>query len=166
MSEVVMNRIDDRLIHGQVVTGWTRLRNANSILIVDDTVARTPMMMDMFKFAAPPGVKLAAMTVAEAGERLKTLDEGNDRLIVLAKVPSTFLRLMELGYKPVDINYGAMAHKANSQRVAPNCELTPEEVQQTEQLYQSGIRVWIQLVPFGGQKETDWKNVRGKLGLK
>jgi len=166
MSEVVMNRIDDRLIHGQVVTVWTRLRNANSILIVDDVVAKTPMMMDMFKFAAPPGIKLAAMTVADAGERLKSLNQGNDRMIILAKVPSTFLRLMELGYKPADINYGAMAHKANSKNVVGQCELTPQEIQETEQLYQSGIRIWIQLVPLGGHKETDWKNVRGKLGIK
>ena len=148
--------LDDRLIHGQVVTVWTRLRNANSILIVDDVVANTPMMMDMFKFAVPPGIKLAAMTVADASERL----------IILAKVPSTFLRLMELGYKPADINYGAMAHKANSKNVAQNCDLTPQEIQETERLYQSGIRVWIQLVPLGGQKETDWTSVRGKLGIK
>ena len=157
--------LDDRLIHGQVVTGWTRLRNANSILIVDEVVAKTPMMMDMFKFAAPPRIKLAAMTVADASGRLKTLDQGDERLIILAKVPSTFLRLMELGYKPADINYGAMAHKANSKNVAQNCDLTPQEIQETEQLFQSGICVWIQLVPFGGQKETDWTSVRAKLGI-
>jgi D-glucosaminate-specific PTS system IIB component len=166
MSQVVMNRIDDRLIHGQVIIGWTKMRNVSSILIVDDAVAKTPMMMDIMRFAAPPGVKLEAVTVDVAAERLKKLEQGNDRIMLLAKVPSTFVRLLETGYKPADINYGAMAHKANSKNVAQNCDLTPEEIDQTEQLAQAGIRIWIQLVPFGGQKDVDWSAVRSKLGKK
>lgn len=166
MSTVVMNRIDDRLIHGQVVTGWLGLRNANSILIVDDAVATNPMMLDIFRFAAPPGVKLEAATIEKGSERLSKLEQGNDRIMLLVKFPGTFLKLLESGYKPADINYGAMAHKANSKNIAPNCDLTPQEIEDTEKLYQSGIRIWIQLVPFGGQKEVDWANVRTKLGFK
>jgi D-glucosaminate PTS system EIIB component len=166
MSTVVMNRIDDRLIHGQVITGWLGLRSANNILIVDDVVAKTPMMLDIFRFAAPSGVLLAAMTVDQAAERLQNLDKGSERIMLLAKFPSTFIRLLEKGYKPTDINYGAMAHKANSRNVAPNCDLTQQEIDETEKLYRSGIRIWIQLVPFGGQKETDWSSVRSKLGIK
>ncbi|MGE5222668.1 MAG: PTS sugar transporter subunit IIB [Omnitrophica WOR_2 bacterium] len=166
MSTVVMNRIDDRLIHGQVITGWLGLRGANSILIVDDPVAKTPMMLDIFRFAAPAGIKLEAMTVEKGIEKLTHLDQGNEKILLLVKVPSTFLRLLEGGYKPSDINYGAMAHKANSKNVAPNCDLTPQEIEETEKLYKSGIRIWIQLVPFGGQKEVDWSSVRAKLGLK
>jgi mannose/fructose/N-acetylgalactosamine-specific phosphotransferase system component IIB len=159
-----MNRIDDRLIHGQVIIGWTKLRNVNSILIVDDGVAKNQMMLDIFRFAAPTGVKLEAVTVELAAERLKNLEAGNDRLMLLAKVPATFLRLLELGYKPADINYGAMAHKAGSKNVAQNCELTQQEIEETEKMYQAGIRIWIQLVPFGGQKEIEWASVRAKLG--
>ena len=166
MSTVVLNRIDDRLIHGQVIVGWLGLRNANSILIVDDVVAKTPMMLDIFRFAAPSGVKLEANTVEQATGRLTTLEKGNDRILLITKFPNTFLQLLELGYKPTDINYGAMAHKANSKNVAPNCDLTPQEIEDTEKLYQSGIRIWIQLVPFGGQKEVEWVNVRNKLGFK
>jgi PTS system mannose-specific IIB component len=149
-----MNRIDDRLIHGQVIIGWTKLRNVNSIFIVDDGVAKNPMMLDIMRFAAPPGMKLEAITVDVAAEKLKNLDQGNDRIMLLAKVPSTFLRLLETGYKPSDINYGAMAHKANSKNVAANCELTPQELTKPGKLYQAGIRIWIQLVPFGGKRRT------------
>ena len=165
MSEVVMNRVDDRLIHGQVITGWLGLRNANSILIVDDDVATNPMMLDIFKFAAPPRVKLEAMTVDKAAEKLRNLQAGSERILLLTKVPKTFLRLIELGYKPTDINYGAMAHKSNSKNVAPNCDLSPDEIEDTEKLYKQGIRVWIQLVPFGGQKAVDWEKARQKAGL-
>ena len=166
MSEVVMNRVDDRLIHGQVITGWLGLRNANAIWIVDDAVATDPMMLDIFKFAAPANCTIEAFTIEAAAQQLQKLNEGKERILLLTKVPKTFLRLMELGYRPSDVNYGAMAHKAQSKNVAPNCDLSPEEITDTEALYKQGIRVWIQLVPFGGQKEVDWEKARRKVGLK
>jgi D-glucosaminate-specific PTS system IIB component len=166
MSEVVLNRVDDRLIHGQVMTGWLGLRRANAIWIADDTVASNPMMLDIFRFAAPSGVKLEAHTIDRAAEKLLDLSKGNDRIILLAKVPKTFLRLLEKGYRPADINYGAMAHKAQSRNVAPNCDLLPDEIADTEKLYQQKIRIWIQLVPFGGQKAIEWEAARKKAGLK
>lgn len=165
MSTIVMNRVDDRLIHGQVITGWSKLRNATAIWIVDDQVAATPMMLDIFRFAAPPGIKLEAMTVDQASERLQNLDKGNDHIMLLAKYPATFLRLVEKGYKPEDINFGAMAHKPGSRTVAPNADLSPQEIEDTEKLFKMGIRIWIQLVPFGGQQVVEWANARKKLGL-
>src|SRR5215467_9687542 len=164
MSEVVLHRVDDRLIHGQVMTGWLKLRNANTVWIVDDAIASNPMMLDIFRFAAPAGVKIEAFTVDSIAPRLLDLSKGNDRIILLAKVPKTFLRLLEKGYRPADVNYGAMAHKAQSRNVAPNCDLSPEEIADTQALYKSQIRVWIQLVPFGS-KPVEWEAARKKAGL-
>jgi mannose/fructose/N-acetylgalactosamine-specific phosphotransferase system component IIB len=161
-----MNRIDDRLVHGQVMIGWLGLRGANTIWIVDDVVANTPMMLDIFRFAAPAGIKMEAMTVDAAAARLSNLSGGSDKIIMIAKVPRTFTRLLELGYKPADINYGAMAHKPQSRNVTQNCDLSPEEIDDTEKLYGQGIRIWIQLVPFGGYKALDWSSARQKLGLR
>lgn len=166
MSEVVLNRVDDRLIHGQVMTGWLGLRRANTIWIADDAVATNPMMLDIFRFAAPSGISIEAFTIDRVAEKLLNMGSAHDRIIVIAKVPKTFVRLLEKGYRASDINYGAMAHKPNARNIASNCDLSPEEIEDTEKLHQSGIRVWIQLVPFGGQKMLEWSNVRKKAGLK
>ena len=165
MSEIVLNRVDDRLIHGQVMIGWLGLRRANTIWIADDAVATNPMMLDIFRFAAPSGIKIEAFTVDKIAEKLRDLSSGHDRIILLAKVPKTFLRLLEKGYRASDINYGAMAHKANSRNIASNCDLSPEEIEDTEKLHQQGIRIWIQLVPSGGQKPIEWEVVRKKARL-
>ncbi|HLI91753.1 MAG TPA: PTS sugar transporter subunit IIB [Ktedonobacteraceae bacterium] len=166
MSEVVLNRVDDRLIHGQVMTGWLGARRANVIWIADDGVASNPMMLDIFRFAAPSGIKIEAFTIERIAEKLSRISDGHDRIILLAKVPRTFLRLLEKGYRPSDINYGAMAHRANSRNVAPNCDLSPDEIADSEMLHQQGIRIWIQLVPFGSQKPIEWVTARKKAGLK
>ena len=166
MSEIVLNRVDDRLIHGQVMTGWLGLRRASAIWIADDAVATNPMMLDIFRFAAPSGIKIEAFTLDAIAEKLRDLSSGHDRIILLAKVPKTFLRLLEKGYRASDINYGAMAHKPNSRNIASNCDLLPEEIEDTEKLHRQGIRVWIQLVPFGGQRPIEWEAARKKAGLK
>ena len=166
MSEIVLNRVDDRLIHGQVMTGWLGLRRASAIWIADDAVATNPMMLDIFRFAAPSGIKIEAFTLDAIAEKLRDLSSGHDRIILLAKVPKTFLRLLEKGYRASDINYGAMAHKPHSRNIATNCDLSPEEIEDTEKLHRQGIRVWIQLVPFGGQKPIEWEAARKKAGLK
>jgi PTS system mannose-specific IIB component len=165
MSEVVMHRVDDRLVHGQVIVGWVGLRNINVIWIVDDEVVNNPMMLNIFKFAAPTGIKVLGMTIDEALEKLSHLAEGKDRILLLVKVPQTFVRLMELGYTPEEVNIGAMAHKANAIKVGPQTELSLEEAEAAEQLYKAGVHVWILLVPHGGQKVLEWKDARKKCGF-
>jgi D-glucosaminate PTS system EIIB component len=170
MAQVVMNRMDDRLIHGQVMTGWLQLRGADTIWIVDDDVANNPMMLDIFSFASPAGVQIKVFEVDAVLERLINIEEaGRRRVIVLAKHPMTFLRLIEGGYEPSDINYGAMANKSVDQsttiEVAPNCSLTQEDIEATDTIAGKGIRVWIQLVPFGGHKPQEWSDIRRKLKL-
>ena len=71
MKNIVLIRIDDRLIHGQVVTQWIKDTNGNRILIVDDKLVNDRMMMRILKAAAPPGVKVEVMTVADAETELK-----------------------------------------------------------------------------------------------
>ena len=171
MSKIVMNRIDDRLIHGQVMTSWVGLRNANTLWIVDDDVATNQMMLDIFSFAAPPGIRIDAFTVDQGLEKLNQLspDTGKRNIILLVKFPKTFVRLVEGGYVTGEINYGAMANKSVDPKaaieVAPNCMLSKEDIEDTEYLYNKGIRIWIQLVPLGGHKETKWENARKKAGL-
>lgn len=164
MGEVLMHRVDDRLVHGQVIVGWVGLHNINAIWIVDDDVAENPMMVNIFKFAAPNGVQLIALSVSEAFERLESIKESKDRVLLLAKVPQTFVRLLEFGYLPDEINIGAMAHKPDAIKAAPQTELAREEADAIEKLFQAGVRIWIQLVPQGGQKPIVWEDIRHNCG--
>ncbi len=171
MAEIVMNRIDDRLIHGQVMTAWVQLRAANTVWIVDDDVANNPMMLDIFSFAAPSGIKIEAFTLAQGLPKLLNLDQESPKkkIILLTKFPITFSKLVDGGYIPTDINYGAMANKSVDPKaaiqVAPNCMLSKEDIEHTEALHAKGIRIWIQLVPLGGHKEVEWVDARRKAGL-
>ena len=53
MGEIVLVRIDDRLIHGQVMTAWVKETGANQIIIVDDEVSKDLFMSEVMKASAP-----------------------------------------------------------------------------------------------------------------
>ena len=73
MKNVLITRIDDRLIHGQVVTAWIKVYPINKILIIDDELSKNQLMLRIYKAAAPAGVEVILMNQMDAAEFL--LDE-------------------------------------------------------------------------------------------
>ncbi len=66
MSEIVLTRIDDRLIHGQVMTAWVKKTRANQILIVDEEVAKDDFMSEILKMSAPSGIDILVKGLMDA----------------------------------------------------------------------------------------------------
>ena len=91
---IVLIRVDDRLIHGQVVVGWTRTVEGTYILVADDEVANNTMQKKLLKFATPTGVQSDILTVEES---VKNLKEGD---IVSVKVKNTNKTISEMLRKP------------------------------------------------------------------
>ena len=84
MKNIVLTRIDDRLIHGQVVTAWIKQYPINKILIIDDELSQNRLMERIYKAAAPMGVEVLIQSVSEAGEGREFSDtcegSGNHRV--------------------------------------------------------------------------------------
>ena len=93
MRNIVLARVDDRLIHGEVVTAWTPSLSANRIVIVDDTVAADKFNKRVLMALAPQGTKVAVLSVEGATKALQKPDPGNERVIVLTKTPIVFEQL-------------------------------------------------------------------------
>lgn len=98
MKNVVLTRVDDRLIHGQVMTSWLNYTSATKIMVVDDKSAEDPFLKTVLKNAVPKNVGLGVFTAKRAAERL--LGKGfppSDRVIILVKYPATIIKMMEYG---------------------------------------------------------------------
>ena len=68
--EVSVFRIDDRLIHGQVVTSWITQTGSKKIIIIDDEVAKDTFNVRVVKALAPAGTKVIVYNVEKAAEKL------------------------------------------------------------------------------------------------
>ena len=75
MANIVLSRVDSRLIHGQVITKWIKQYPAKRIMIIDDELAKDSFMAEIYMMAAPTGIKVEIVSVESAGKKLQETDE-------------------------------------------------------------------------------------------
>ncbi|MDD9150279.1 PTS sugar transporter subunit IIB [Sporolactobacillus sp. CQH2019] len=86
-------RVDDRLIHGQVVTAWMRELNVKVIMVIDDLAASNPVIRQALKMATPGSIKLVVKKVADGIHSVKDYNE-ND-LLIICKTPITAKKVID-----------------------------------------------------------------------
>lgn len=167
MRNVVLARVDDRLIHGEVVTAWTPSMRANRIIIVDDDVVKDEFNVRVVKALAPTGTKCFVYSVDKAAVKLMVKGLPDERLIVLAKTPVTFDRLIEKGVPLKEVNLGGAGIRGKRKPFINNVSLDPDEVLACEDMKKKGVRVYYQLVPEQGVQEIDnaLKEAKANFGL-
>ncbi len=87
---IVGNRIDGRLIHGQVANLWTTKLNISRIMVVDDEVAENTIEKSGLKLATPAGVKLSVLPVAKAAENILAGKYDSQRRSLLRESQTAF----------------------------------------------------------------------------
>lgn len=142
---IVLVRIDDRLIHGQVMTSWLNYTSANKIMIIDDKVAEDPFMKNVLKTCVPANVKLATFTVERAVSRLRKGFTG-DRCIILVKYPETLYRLMEAGIVFDEINIGGMGVSGTRKKFFRNISASEEEKVMLKELADAGSKISVRII--------------------
>ena len=150
MRNVVLARVDDRLIHGEVVTAWIPTTKATRVIIVDDEVAQDEFNIRVVKALAPAGTKVFVYSVEKATEKLMVPGIEGERLLVLAKTPTSFSRLVKNGVPLKEVNLGGAGIRGERQPFINNVALDPEEVLACEEMQKAGVRVYYQLVPEQG----------------
>ena len=146
MKNLVFTRIDDRLIHGQVIAAWLRsYSDISHIIVIDDKVSQDPFMHEMFKMLVPTGISIEIRNVDEAVELLgKELKEPT---MIIVKVPLTLKRIMDAGINIPKINIGGMAMTAGRKKLFQNISASPEELQILKEMINKGVTVEIQIIP-------------------
>lgn len=157
MRNIVLARVDDRLIHGEVVTAWTPSLSANRIVIVDDQVAADKFNKRVLMALAPQGTKVAVLTVEGAAKALQKPDPGGERVIVLTKTPIVFEQLIDGGVDIKEVCLGGMGIRGDRKPFVNNVSASPEEVDSIRRMRQKGVNVYYQLVPE--QKVVDISNL-------
>ncbi len=167
MRNVVLSRVDDRLIHGEVVTAWTPTMRGNRIMIIDDDVVRDEFNVRVVKALAPAGTKVIVYSVEKAAEKLMVPGVDGERIIILTKTPITFNRLIKAGVPIKEVNLGGAGIRGERKPFINNVALDPEEVKACEEMLNAGVRVYYQLVPEQGVIEIDnaLKTAKANFGI-
>jgi PTS system mannose-specific IIB component len=141
-------RIDDRLIHGQVVTQWVSRVKANRIIVVDDGVAKDPFMNTVMKSLAPSGTIVEVYSVADAIPKMIEYEKNeNLRVIILTKVPQPLEQLFDGGVKIEKIVVGGMGIRAGRTKIFRNITADEAERAVFKSLLNKGVEIICQIVP-------------------
>ena len=112
--QVTVMRIDDRLIHGQIVTRWIDYAEAKRILVVDDKATADPMQQMLLKLAVPSGVKLEILTKADGLKRINE-DQTKENVLLLMRNPAEANRFLEMGFAIDRINVGNISNSKSEE---------------------------------------------------
>ena len=113
MRNVVLARIDERLLHGQVCTKWMQATHANVIVLADDDLVNDKFTCKIFLGMKPAGTELQIFTVDQAIEYLKEDSPENEKVMLLTKCAQSFLRMNEAGVVYDKIICGSAAVSGN-----------------------------------------------------
>ncbi|HEX8938706.1 MAG TPA: PTS sugar transporter subunit IIB [Candidatus Limnocylindrales bacterium] len=139
-------RVDDRLIHGQVVAVWLRAVGADRILVVDDAVAADPFLSDVLRLAAPPDVPVEVHGLAGGAARARELAASPEAAFVLLRSPVSALRLREAGVRFDVLNLGGLGAGPGRHPLHRSIHASDEELAALRRLEALGTRVELRLV--------------------
>lgn len=147
MRNIVLTRVDDRLIHGEVITGWLPVTKATRIYIVDDAAAGDEFTRRVLQASAPRYLHCFVYPVEEAAVKLAAKGKPDERLMILVKTPLTLKRLMEKGIQFKEVNLGGVGPEEGRKSFFKNVFLNREEVLACEKMMGQGCEIYFQLVP-------------------
>lgn len=153
MSEpnILLTRIDNRLIHGQVATQWTSSVGANLLLVANDNVAQDQFRQGLMDMAAPSYAKTRYFTLQ------KTIDvihkaNAQQKIFIICETPSDVLSLVKGGVPIKKVNIGNMHMSTGKRQVATTVAVDDTDVAAFKELQELGVELEIRKVPSEGKE--------------
>lgn len=139
-------RIDDRLIHGQVATRWTKETNVNRIIVVSDEVAADNVRKTLLTQVAPPGVTAHVVDVAKMIRVWNNPKYGRDRVMLLFTNPADVERIVAEGVTVKSVNIGGMAFRQGKTQVNMAVSVDEKDIEAFKKLNARGIELEVRKV--------------------
>jgi len=144
---IVLVRIDDRLIHGQIVENWMKFLKINHLIVVNDFVASDQMQKALFSMAVSDHTKISILTIAQAREAILNGQFKEDRAMLLFASPQDVLNLINKGVKIKEVNIGGMHYSPEKKQILRAISVSKEDIQAFQELDRLGVRLEARMVP-------------------
>ncbi|MCD2355592.1 PTS mannose transporter subunit IIAB [Pantoea sp. MHSD4] len=144
--KIGLTRIDDRLIHGQVATRWTKETNVQRIIVVSDEVANDHVRKTLLTQVAPPGVTAHVVDVDKMVRVWNNPKYGQDRVMLLFTNPTDVLRVVEQGVDIKTVNIGGMAFRQGKTQVNNAISVDEKDIAAFRKLNERNIELEVRKV--------------------
>ncbi|HDS6908661.1 TPA: PTS sugar transporter subunit IIB [Klebsiella oxytoca] len=143
---ITLARIDDRLIHGQVTTVWSKVANAQRIIICNDDVYNDDVRRMLLRQAAPPGMKVNVVNIEKAVAVYHNPQYQDETVFYLFTNPQDVLTMVQQGVKIATLNIGGMAWRPGKKQLTKAVSLDAADINTFQQLDKLGVKLDLRVV--------------------
>ncbi|MBN1898358.1 MAG: PTS sugar transporter subunit IIB [Spirochaetes bacterium] len=147
MTENLIVRIDDRLIHGQVVTGWVKTLKLDNIVVANDSLINDHYKIQVIKLAVPSDINLEFLNINTAAKKLKEKRWQKFQTILLIESPEDAYKLVKQGCSLKSINVGGLHYKLGRVQLTANLALNEQDKKYLKDLAKEGIQLEGRALP-------------------
>ena len=144
---LLLARIDDRLIHGQVVLGWSRVLKPDRIAVANDRVAGSAWERKFFAASVPSHIKVSFATLDEAAVELLNSPPAGESVMMLFESIGDVCMMIEKGVRLPEVNVGGLHFREGTRELVPFVFVTEEDRTLLGRLAQRGVRLLAQDLP-------------------
>lgn len=141
---IILCRVDDRLIHGQVATSWIRTNNIEVVIIIDDKIATDELQMQILKMAAPTGVKVYAVTVDKFLEKYNLGIFEKYRVMIIFENVFALESIIKAGVDFDVVNIAGIRFKEGRKQISKSVFITEAEQNTILNITQGETKLIIQ----------------------
>jgi len=144
----VLVRVDDRMIHGQVVVGWASVLHPDRIILCHDEIARNQWERELYESSfIDSGIQINVFSTDELLQYLRSDAFKKERVVLLVESPADALRLIQLGVPISTLNIGGLHYRAGKKELNHYIYVDEEDIRALSQIASRGIRIEGQDVP-------------------
>lgn len=144
---VTFIRIDDRLVHGQVVEGWIPFLGIDDVLVVSDAAAQDDMRKTLMRLSLPEEISLSVLSVAAAAPVMAAAAAARTKTLVLAASPLEVEQLLEKGVKMESVNVGGMHYSVGKMQIGRAVFLSEADIASLKKISAAGVKLEGRGVP-------------------
>ena len=144
---IELTRVDFRLIHGQVITRWLTQCQINEIVTIDTALSKDAFMQEVFKMAAPKGVKITIVNVEDAVKRQQEGAFDKNRVMVLFKGVAELNAAVQAGLQLEKVQIGGLGGGPGRKAVTHAITLDRADADTLLELEKMGIEIYFQTTP-------------------
>jgi mannose/fructose/N-acetylgalactosamine-specific phosphotransferase system component IIB len=146
-------RVDERLIHGQVMTAWVKKCWIKKIILVDDELASDDFMKEVLALSAPSGVKVEVRSVEDTLQIINSSDSDESTLLLFKEVKFAY-ELYKVGYDLKELNIGNIGSSPIRKAITNQVYMSEDEKAMCRELNGKGVYVYIQKLPQDSQVDV------------
>nr|MEE4267340.1 PTS sugar transporter subunit IIB [Candidatus Krumholzibacteria bacterium] len=152
---IILARVDDRMIHGQVTVGWSQQLQPDRIVLANNEIAADPWQSRVYASSVPPEIRVSIFSIAETVSQLSKEAMYNQRVILLTASPGEMAELARLGAALAEVNIGGLHFSVGKKEMLPFVYVDRQDLTAMGRLLDQGIELFAQQVPGGKSMGLD-----------